>query len=39
MEAVREVVRGRIRFQVALESEIDAALADAYGEPLTAPAT
>jgi hypothetical protein len=38
LDAIREAAGRRVRFRVALGSEIDAALRDAYGEPLVAPA-
>jgi hypothetical protein len=38
MDALRESAGRSIRFRVALPSEIDAALAEAYGEPLAASA-
>jgi type IV pilus assembly protein PilB len=38
MDAVRETADRNVRFRVALPSEIDAALAEAYGEPLAASA-
>ena len=38
MDAVRESTGRNLRFRVALPSEIDAALAEAYGEPLAASA-
>jgi MshEN domain len=36
MEEVRGAARRRLRFKVALQSEIELALREAYGEPLTA---
>ena len=38
LDEVREAAGRRVRFKVALQSEIDSALADAFGEPLVAPA-
>jgi type IV pilus assembly protein PilB len=38
LDEIREAVGRRVRFKVALQSEIDAALLDAYGEPLAASA-
>lgn len=38
LDEVREAVGRRVRFKVALESEIDSALGDAFGEPLVASA-
>ncbi len=38
LDEIREAVRRRVRFRVALLSEIDAALTDAFGEPLAASA-
>jgi hypothetical protein len=38
LDAVRESAGRRVRFRVALASEIDAALSEAYGEPLAASA-
>ncbi len=34
LDEVREAVGRRVRFKVALQSEIESALADAFGEPL-----
>jgi hypothetical protein len=34
LDEVREAVGRRVRFKVALPSEIESALYDAYGEPL-----
>ena len=38
MDEIREAVGRRVRFKVALASEIESALTDAYGEPLAASA-
>jgi type IV pilus assembly protein PilB len=38
MDELREAAGRRVRFKVALQSEIDAALEDAFGEPLAASA-
>ena len=38
MDAVSDSAGCRVRFRVALASEVDAALAEAYGEPLAASA-
>ena len=38
LDGVRDAAGRRVRFRVALASEIDAALAEAYGEPLAASA-
>jgi hypothetical protein len=38
LDEVRDAAGRRVRFKVALGSEIDAALLDAYGEPLAASA-
>ncbi|HXV33237.1 MAG TPA: hypothetical protein VD769_04430 [Gaiellaceae bacterium] len=38
LDAIREAAGRRVRFKVALGSEIEAAHQDAYGEPLVAPA-
>ena len=38
LEAVRESAGRPVRFRVALASEVDAALSEAYGEPLAASA-
>ncbi len=38
LDEVREAAGRRVRFKVALQSEIDSALLDAFGEPLAAPA-
>jgi len=39
LDEVRDAVGRRVRFKVALASEIESALCDAYGEPLVAPAS
>jgi type IV pilus assembly protein PilB len=36
MDEIREAVRRRVRFKVALQSEVESALHEAYGEPLRA---
>jgi len=38
LDEIREAVGRRVRFRVALQSEIDSALGDAFGEPLVASA-
>jgi type IV pilus assembly protein PilB len=38
LDEIRDAVGRRVRFKVALQSEIDAALLDAYGDPLAASA-
>lgn len=38
LDQIREAAGRRVRFKVALQSEIDAALSDAYGDPLVASA-
>ena len=38
LDEIREAAGRRVRFKVALQSEIDAALYDAYGDPLVASA-
>jgi hypothetical protein len=38
LDAIREAAGRRVRFKVALQSEIESALVDAYGEPLLNPA-
>jgi hypothetical protein len=38
LDEVRDAAGRRVRFKVALQSEIDAALIDAYGDPLAASA-
>ena len=38
LDEIREAVGRRVRFKVALASEIESALTDAYGEPLAASA-
>jgi hypothetical protein len=38
LDAVSDAAGRRVRFRVALASEVDAALAEAYGEPLAASA-
>jgi hypothetical protein len=38
LDAVRDSASCRVRFRVALASEVDAALSEAYGEPLAASA-
>ena len=38
LDAIRDAAGRRVRFHVALASEIDAALREAYGEPLAASA-